>query len=130
MSKHDKKNAEEREFPRHTVYLHADYYVVNSEEGSNAKSFETENISIGGLMFYTYDRIKVGTHLEISLFIDKIPVRFTAKVDWMKEWLNPYNCKTIFAIGLAYTRISPQAVSKIIDTTSKVFLLQRAIKEA
>jgi hypothetical protein len=121
-----RKNIKEdlRRHPRVDVHIPAEYQILLPEEGKNKVSFETENISIGGLMFYSYARIKTGTYLLIRLHVDNNPIEFSAKVAWITEWPNPEDPKKAFAIGLQYFKITSDAISKINQAASRVVLLQ------
>ena len=123
MDRRESNDDKLRRFQRIDLYLHAHYQITLPEQGKTIAPFETENISIGGLMFYSYERIDPGTHLEITLNFNKLPLKFSAKVAWINEWLNPDNLKQVFAIGLEYTSISHELVSQINEITSKVVLI-------
>lgn len=125
-----RKNFKEdlRRHPRVDFQIPAEYQVLLPEEGKNKVSFQTENISIGGLMFYSYARIEIGTHLLICLHVDNNPIEFSAKVVWITEWPNPENTNKAFAIGLQYFKITSEAISKINQAASRIVLLQPVSK--
>ena len=124
MNRQERDDDKLRRFQRIDLYLQAHYQIMLPEQGKTMSPFETENISIGGLMFFSYERIDTETLLEITLYVNNSPLKFSAKVAWINEWLNPANLKQVFAIGLAYTRISQELVSQINEITSKVVLIQ------
>jgi hypothetical protein len=119
-----------RSHPRIDVHFPAEYQILLLEEGKNEVSFDTENISIGGMMFYSYKRIKLGTYLLIHLHVDNNPIEFSAKVAWIMEWPNPEDPKKAFAIGLQYSTITADAIAKIDQAASRVVLLQPKSKDS
>ena len=122
-----KKNPKEdlRRHPRIDVHIPAEYQIIEAEKGGKKKGFfETENISVGGLMFYSYVKLKQGQNLLINLYVDKNMVEFSAKVAWISEWSNPKDPIKAYAVGLQYFEITPEAVEKINQAASRVVLLQ------
>jgi Tfp pilus assembly protein PilZ len=117
-----------RRHPRIDTHIPGDYQILLPEEGNNRVSFATENISIGGLMFYSFARIEIGTDLLISLSVEKNRIEFSAKVVWITEWRNSEDPNKAFAIGLQYFKITSEAISKINQAASRVVLLQPASK--
>lgn len=106
-----------RSHPRIAIRIPAEYQIHYPGEEKDMIPFETENIGIGGLMFYSSDRVEAGAHLRTRLFIDRNPVEFTAKVVWTYERPNLSRGEKPFAIGLQYLKISPEAASKINQIT-------------
>ena len=74
-----------RKSARVDIHLKADYRVVLPNKEDARVEIETENISLGGLMFYSDRAIKAGTKIDIRLFLAKEPVAFTAKVVWTEK---------------------------------------------
>jgi c-di-GMP-binding flagellar brake protein YcgR len=131
MDQSKKSNEDMRKHPRVDIHLPAEYQILKAEVAEKKKgTFETKNISLGGLMFYSYSKLKQGQVLLVHLYVDKTPVEFSAKVVWSAEWPSPTDPKKAFAIGLQYFKITLEAVAKINEAASKVVLLKPKSKES
>lgn len=117
MSGKKKSQNNLRSHSRAAIRIPADYQIHPPGEEKSMILFETENIGIGGLMFYSSDRVETGVHLRTRLHIGRSPVEFTAKVVWTNERPNLTRGEKPFAIGLQYLKISPEAASKINQIT-------------
>jgi hypothetical protein len=125
MNRKTKYKEDLRKHPRVDIHIPAEYEILPSvEERKNKGFFETENISVGGLMFYSYVRLKQGQNLLIHLYVEKNLVEFSARVVWIKEWSNPKDPIKAFAIGLEYFDITTAAIEKINQAALRVVLLQ------
>jgi c-di-GMP-binding flagellar brake protein YcgR len=130
MSRKKKSKEDLQRQPRVDIHIPAEYQVLQpGEEGKKKIFFETENISGGGLMFYSYTRLKPEQDLLIEMYVDKNLVEFSARVAWIKEWSNPKDPIKAFAIGLQYFKITPAAIAKIKEAASRVVLLQPKSKD-
>lgn len=120
-----KSNEDLRRHPRVELHIPAEYQILHPGGENNRKIFfETENISLGGLMFFSYTKLKPEEDLLIQMYVDKNLVEFSARVAWIKEWSDPRDPVKAFAIGLQYFKITPEAIAKINEAASRVVLLQ------
>ena len=130
MAREKQSKEDLRRHPRVDIHIPAEYQIIQpAEEGKKKIFFETENISLGGLMFYSYSRLKPEQDLLIEMYVDKNLVEFSARVAWIKEWSNPKDPIKAFAIGLQYFKITPAAIAKIKEAASRVVLLQPKSKD-
>ena len=117
MSRKSKSRNNLRSHSRAAIRIPAEYQSHDPGEETTLMPFETENIGIGGLMFYSSDRVETGTPLRTRLLIGGHPVEFTAKVVWTSEREDLNKGAKPFAIGLQYLKISPEAASQINQIT-------------
>ena len=117
MSGKKKTQTNLRSYSRVVIRIPADYQVDHSADEKSLFQFETENIGIGGLMFYSSHKVETGVQLRTRLFIDRNPVEFTAKVIWTNERTDLARGEKPFAIGVQYLKVSPEAASKINQIT-------------
>jgi c-di-GMP-binding flagellar brake protein YcgR len=131
MTRKKKSKEDLRRHPRVDIHIPAEYQFLRpSEEGRKKIFFETENISLGGLMFYSYTRLKLEQDLLIQMYVDRNLVEFSARVAWISEWSNPKDPIKAFAIGLQYFKITPAAIAKINEAASRIVLLQPKTKDS
>jgi hypothetical protein len=125
MSRNKQSNEDLRRHPRVDIHIPAEYQILQPADGTNRRIFfETENISLGGLMFYSYTKLMPEEDLLIQMYVDKNLVEFSARVTWIKEWSDPKDPIKSFAIGLQYFKITPTAIAQINEAASRVVLLQ------
>jgi c-di-GMP-binding flagellar brake protein YcgR len=106
-----------RKYPRGNVYLKGEYRPLSPQAGGKPLKFETQNLGVGGLMFYSDRPVEVGTSLEIRLFLTGKPVDLTARVVWIKTRFDMENKKKDYAIGLEFVVIQQENIAVIIEYT-------------
>lgn len=124
MGQRNTPKKELRKSPRVDLHLKADYRIVLPNKEDDRIEIETENISLGGLMFYSDRSIKMGTKLKVRLFLEKELAAFIAKVVWMEKRENSPVPKSPFATGLQYFEISETDLEKINRQAARVIRLQ------
>lgn len=102
-----------RKHPRVDLHIKAEYRFYTPGNEKARFSFETHDISAGGLMFYSDRFIKVGTEIELKLFLDKEFIDCAAKVVWSERRPNSAIPNSPYATGLQYSKISPENREKL-----------------
>jgi c-di-GMP-binding flagellar brake protein YcgR len=100
-------NLERRGYPRFTVNLPIEYYLV---DWSVSQKGRVTNLSEGGLLVYLRERVEIGHHLRLKLFFtsgdDLNAIEILAEVVWMdihlgKDWGD-------YRFGVRFVDISPE----------------------
>ncbi len=83
-----KENGERRMYPRYVTHLLIEYRLLDSRV---SYSSYTINASEGGLMICLHERIEVGRHLHLKIFLSSQPnpltINPTVQVMWADEKL-------------------------------------------
>ena len=77
-------NFERRKYPRFSIDLPIEYYQIDSPAGHSGR---TANISEGGLLIYLPEKVEIGQHLKLRLFLASLSefhsIEVLAEVVWM-----------------------------------------------
>ena len=98
------KSAEERRHCyRYESGVPMSYRVVGSSEDARVVNTETRDVSFGGVGFLLYEKIPIGTTLEITLtpHASSQPIKVQGVVQWIREVpKNPSDARRIFWAGV------------------------------
>jgi len=104
-------NFERRKYPRFSIDLPIEYYQIDTPTGHYGRA---ANISEGGLLIYLPEKVEIGQHLKLRLFLASLSefhsIEVLAKVVWMetrmKEGLG-YPC------GVKFIDISSENLTRL-----------------
>jgi len=91
----------------------------------NRKPFQTEDLGSGGLKFLSDQPMRLGSVLEIRIFLDTEPIELTAVVVWMKESDKKGEKGLLYQIGLQYEIITDGNFERIDQLACSEVRLQR-----
>jgi hypothetical protein len=108
---------ERREFPR----LHATIYCRPRGFSLFKGRREPQDVSLGGIRIFSDEPMKLGTRLNIEMFVrdDDKPVVAGVEVVWIDEL--PADAPARFDVGLKFIDLSDRVVEKIqffLETTT------------
>ena len=77
-------NFEKRKYPRFSIDLPIEYSQIDTPTGHSGRA---ANISEGGLLIYLPEKVEVGQHLKLKLFLTSLSgfhsIEVLAEVVWM-----------------------------------------------
>ena len=111
---------ERRRFPRLAASVDVNYSVV--KKTSAAESSEAKNISAGGICLIVYQKLKIGTVLDLKIFISDINQTVTAqgKVIWSSHFTVGHDSRDRYDVGIEFIEIDQAARRKISEYVFKL----------
>lgn len=109
---------ERRRYPRHYAVV-ADYKLADSD---SVKVGQVKNISAVGICLILYDNVKIGTGLELEIYLPSTVSSILAKgrVVWVKEYKIISELKPRFDAGIEFLEIQEADRHKISQYVSSV----------
>ena len=109
---------ERRRYPRHYAVV-ADYKLADSD---SVKVGQVKNISAVGICLILYDNVKIGTGLELEIYLPSTASSILAKgrVVWVKEYKIISELKPRFDAGIEFLEIQEADKQKISQYVSSV----------
>lgn len=109
---------ERRRYPRHYAVV-ADYKLADSD---SVKVGQVKNISAVGICLILYDNVKIGTGLELEIYLPSTASSILAKgrVVWVKEYKITSELKPRFDAGIEFLEIQEADKQKISRYVSPV----------
>ena len=104
-------NFEKRKYSRFSIDLPIEYSQIDTPAGHSGRA---ANISEGGLLIYLPEKVEVGRHLKLKLFLTSLSgfrsIEVLAEVVWMDqrgEGSGDYRC------GVRFINISPENLTRL-----------------
>ena len=104
-------NFEKRKYPRFSIDLPIEYSQIDTPAGHSGRA---ANISEGGLLIYLPEKVEVGQHLKLKLFLTSLSgfrsIEVLAEVVWMDqrgEGSGDYRC------GVRFINISSENLTEL-----------------
>jgi len=108
-------NTEKREFPRLSFNVELKYKALNSPSPNPQKAVH-KNISAGGLCIMILEEVKIGTLLNLEIFLpnEDRPIIAKGKVVWVEELtISSTENYVSYDCGVEFVDMSPQDIESI-----------------
>jgi len=105
-------NVERRKYPRLNIDIPIEYYRIDEPAGSRGR---TLNISEGGLLIYSSERMEIGQRLRLRLFLNMVSelssIELLSEVVWVEIRID----KDLgdYRTGVRFVDISPDDMTQL-----------------
>jgi c-di-GMP-binding flagellar brake protein YcgR len=105
-------NIERRNYPRFNIDMPIEYYRIEEPAGSRGR---TINMSEGGLLIYSSERMEIGQRLMLRLFLNMGPelntIELLSEVVWVEIHIGEDYGD--YRSGVRFVDISPDDMTKV-----------------
>lgn len=105
-------NFERRRYPRFSIDLPIEYYKIDTQTGHSGRA---ANISEGGLLIFLSEKVEIGQHLKLRLFLASLSefhsMEVLAEVVWMEARLK--EGRIDYLCGVKFIDISSENLTRL-----------------